>query len=85
MVTGGKSLLRWLTTTTDAKEDNGTFTWHLALKQGVSAPRHIFVSLQNRDRLGSQEHSHMIFDQLRVSGSFVENKRTTGTIRIYTT
>ena len=36
------------------------------IKQGVSAPHHIFVALQNRDRLGSQEHSHMIFDQLCV-------------------
>ena len=69
MDTGGKSMLSWLTTTTDAKEDdmNGIFTWHLASKQGVSTPRHIFVALQNRDRLGSQLHSHMIFDQLRVS------------------
>jgi hypothetical protein len=69
METGGKSLLSWLTTTTDAKEDNvnGTFTWHLASKQGVSAPRHIFIALQNRNRLGSQERSHMIFDRLGVS------------------
>jgi len=68
MDTGGKSLLSWLTTTTDAKEDNvnGTFTWHLASKQGVSAPRHIFIALQNRERLGNQERSHMIFDQLGV-------------------
>ena len=46
MDTGGKSLLSWLTTITDAKEYNvdGTFTWHLTSKQGVSAPRHIFVA-----------------------------------------
>ena len=48
MDTGGKSLLSWLTTTTDAKEDDaaGTFTWHLASKQGVSAPRHIFIIIE---------------------------------------
>ena len=53
MDTGGKSLLSWLTTTTDTKEDdvNGVFTWHLAAKQGVSAPRHIFVALQNRESI----------------------------------
>jgi len=68
MDTGGKSLLCWLTATTDAKEDNvdGTFTWHLS-KQGVSAPRHMFVALQNRIRLGSQERSQMIFDQLGIN------------------
>jgi len=62
-------LLSWLTVTTDTKEDDvaGTFTWHLAAKQGVSAPRHIFVALQNRDRLNHQERSHMIFDKLGVS------------------
>ena len=38
----------------------------LASKQGVSDPRHIFIALQNMDRLGSQEHSHMIFDRLGV-------------------
>ena len=69
MDTGGKSLLSWLTVTTDAKEDNvaDTFTWHLASKQGVSAPRHIFIALQNRERLGRQLSSHMIFDRLGVS------------------
>ena len=68
MDSGGKSLLSWLTVTTDVKADNGiTFTWHLAAKQGVSAPRHIFVALQNRDRLNSQGRSHMIFDLLHVT------------------
>ena len=54
---------------TDVKEDNidGIFTWHLASKSNVSAPRHIFVALQNTNRLGSQEHSHMIFDQINVN------------------
>jgi hypothetical protein len=62
-------LLSWLTTTTDVKQDNidGTFTWHLAAKQGVSAPRHIFIALQNRDRLERQLSSHMIFDKLGVT------------------
>ena len=66
MDTSGKSLLSWLTVTTDTKEDNvnGTFTWHLASKQGVSAPRHAFIAIQNMNRLNSQEHSHMIFDRL---------------------
>ena len=69
MQTGGKTLLSWLSVTTDTKEDdiNGVFTWHLAAKQGVSAPRHIFVALQDRARTGRQLGSHMIFDQLGVS------------------
>ena len=51
MDTGGKSLISWLTVSTDAKEDyvNDTFTWYLSSKQGVSAPRHIFIALQNTD------------------------------------
>ncbi len=69
MDTGGKSLLSWLTTTTDTKQDNvnGKFTWHLASKQGVSAPRHIFIALQDANRVGRQLSSHMIFDKLGVS------------------
>ena len=69
MDSGGKSLLSWLTTTTDVKQDNvnGDFTWHLASKQGVSAPRHIFIALQDANRVGRQLSSHMIFDQLGVS------------------
>jgi hypothetical protein len=69
MASGGKTLLSWLTVTTDSKDDNldGTFTWHLASKQGVTAPRHIFIALQNKERIQSQNHSHMIFDQLGVS------------------
>ena len=51
MDTDGKSLLSWLTVTIDAKEDDtGDFTWHLASKQSVSAPRHIFIALQNTNR-----------------------------------
>ena len=69
MDTGGKSLLSWLTTTTDVKQSNlnSTFTWHLASQQGVSAPRHIFIALQDMTRVESQLHSHMIFDQLGVT------------------
>ncbi|KAL3875391.1 hypothetical protein ACJMK2_033344 [Sinanodonta woodiana] len=68
MDTGRKSLLIWLTVTTYSKDDDITgFTWHLAAKQGVAAPRHIFVSLQDRARLNNQERSHMIFDQLHVN------------------
>ena len=64
---GGKTLLSWLTVTTDTKDDDiPGFTWHLAAKQNVSPPRHIFIALQTRDRLNSQERSHMIFDPLHV-------------------
>jgi len=69
METGGKTLLSWLTMTTDTKLDNidGIFTWRLSSRQGVSAPRHIFEALQDSTRTGSQLCSHMIFDQLGVS------------------
>jgi hypothetical protein len=69
MEVGGKTLLSWLTTSTDSKEGGGgdTFTWHLASQQGISAPQHIFIALQNANRANSQERSHMIFDKLGVS------------------
>ena len=53
MDTGGKSLISWLTTTTDVKQSNtnGTFTWNLASQQGVAAPRHIFIALQDMTRV----------------------------------
>jgi acyl-CoA synthetase (AMP-forming)/AMP-acid ligase II len=69
MSQGGKSTLSWLTTTTDAYQSaiNGLFTWQIASQQGVSAPRHIFIALQNAARVNDQTHSIMIFDQLGVS------------------
>ena len=68
MDTGGKSLLSWLTTTDSIQINiNGIFTWHTTSQSGVSARRHIFIELQNDNRIGSQEWSHMKFDKLRVT------------------
>jgi hypothetical protein len=69
MSQSGKSVISWLTTTTDATQSdiNGLFTWQIASQQGVSAPRHIFIALQDAARADNQILSHMIFDNLGVS------------------
>jgi hypothetical protein len=45
MDTGGRTMLSWLTMTTDTKLDNvdGPFIWHLASRQGFSASRVIYL------------------------------------------
>jgi hypothetical protein len=55
--------------TTDAIQSaiNGLFTWQIASQQGVSAPRHIFIALQNNTRVNNQIKSLMIFDKLGIS------------------
>jgi hypothetical protein len=69
---GGRSLLAWheVTTATTSSTLSGIFTWQLALTKNVSAPRHVFVALQNINRAQGddlQTRSHMIFDQCGVS------------------
>jgi len=75
---GGKSLLSWsdITTATTSSTVGGVFTWQLALAKNVSAPRHVFIALQNIHRMQTnpavandnlQLRSHMIFDQCGVS------------------
>ena len=70
---GGRSLLSWhevTTATTTSALHGSVFTWQLALTKNVSAPRHVFVALQNINRSQGdelQERSHMIFDKWDVT------------------
>ncbi len=61
--------MSWLTTTTDSVQStiNGLFTWQIASQQGVSAPRHIYIALQNAVRVNDQTRSIMVFDNVGVS------------------
>jgi hypothetical protein len=69
MASGGKSLLSWLSVSTDFTQStvNGDLSWNLAARKGTEAPRHVFIVLQDITRADNQLRSNMIFDKIGVT------------------